>query len=345
MNQLKRILSILFISLIGVISFSGCQKSVKPYKEQNVVTVGENQIYLDEMMYHIMIAEFQGQLINSYFGNKKDYWEGEHEKGITVSEAMKAQVMEDVIRYEVLYQEAINENMTLTEEEKNIAHSTVMNMQKDIMEQQLTATQLSREDMEAIQEKMALANKYYIESLKRLKVDEETIKKQINLKDYVTYDLQYLFVPTTKGNLDAMTQEEKKQRYTVINSYLEEAKKIEEFEKIDYEKDKDIGVKSGEVSFIMNEQPFGEEVEILEQVLKLEVGQVSDVFETCKGYYIIKCSQKDDTTQYDEVVKAQQQETFDAFYEELKTKYQIKINQPVWKTVKLGYMTINTSEN
>jgi parvulin-like peptidyl-prolyl isomerase len=307
---------------------AGCSTADKPYADTLVLTVDDSKVYLDEMMYHVMLAEIQGQLYASFTGDGENYWNIKTEDGTSMSEAMKDMAMQNAIRYEMFYKMAVDEGYELTDSDKEMSKGKVDNILKNIQPDQLKLTELSDEKLIQIQEKITLATKYYENYIKTLGVDEEAIKAEFNPDDYKQYDIQYIFA--------------QKDDYNELEALLDKAKETDDLTTLT----EGTNVSSGELSFLAGQDTFGEE-EILEETIKsMTVNEVSNIVETSKGYYIIKLKDNTSTKKYDSAVnEAVEKATTDAFdkaFSELKKDHKIKINEKTWKKIKMGSTIIKT---
>lgn len=316
----------MLIIVASILLATGCHKQTKPYAETVAFTVNQGTVYLDEMLYHVMLAELQGQLYASFLSVEENYWEMKNEDGSTMAEAMKEMAMENAIRYELFYQLALEKDYLLSEDEKKNCMDKAENIMLSVPEKQLETTQLTKEKIIQIQEKIALATRYYEDYLKQLEIDEESYRKKINVADYKQYDIQYIYA-----------QKGKREELEVL---LATAKKVEDITTLA----KDGILSSGTLSFIKGENTFGEETNLEDEILKLAVGEVSGLIDTVMGHYIIKLIDDSSTTIYDTAVKEAAnkalEEVFPLAYENLKKEHQIHINEKVWKPIIVGKMTI-----
>lgn len=313
-------LALAFMMMGTVILTTGCSKEVKTKAETLVLTVDDSKVYLNEMMYHVMLAEMQGQLYASFVGNAEEYWDIKNEDGITMAVATKNLAMENAIKYELFYKMAMDENYTLTDEEKELSKSKVDNILKNIQAEQLQTFELTEENLIEIQEKIAISTKYYDAYVEKLGVDEEAIIAQFNPTDYKQYDIQYIF-----------SQEEDE-----LASLYEAAKTAGDITTLT----KDTNIASGNLTFLEGADTFGEETNLEDVIKTMAVGEVSNLVETVKGYYIIKLIDNASTDKYDtEVRKAVEEkvtEVFETAYETLKKDHKISIKKHVWDQIEIG---------
>ena len=141
-----------------------------------VVTIDKEKIYLDEVMYHLTLAKMQGQLYAAFM-NDTDYMNRDYGDGRTMGEVMKQEAMNNAIRYELLYQQAIQEGYELTDEEIIDSKKRTENILITIPEEDRKNTGLTEDKLVLIQEKIAIATRYY-----------QTIYKDVDLTDKNVYE-------------------------------------------------------------------------------------------------------------------------------------------------------------
>lgn len=141
-----------------------------------VVTIDKEKIYLDEVMYHLTLSKMQGQLYAAFM-NDTDYMNRDYGDGRTMGEVMKQEAMNNAIRYELLYQQAIQEGYELTDEEILDSKKRTDNILITIPEEDRKNTGLTEDKLVLIQEKIAIATRYY-----------QTIYKDVDLTDKNVYE-------------------------------------------------------------------------------------------------------------------------------------------------------------
>ena len=331
----------------------GCGNTNAAYKEQQIIAVGEKAINLDEMMYHVMISEFQGKVIGSYLGGEKAYWESEYEKGVTMAENKKNEIIDDVIKYQIYYEAATKEGLTLDDNEKEQVLETIQNMKNNIGNDAITKTQLTDDQIQTITEKIALATKYYREQIAAATIDEEAVRETINKADYEKQKLQYLFIPTNRkaedGKVEEVDEETLRGIKEKLQSYRQQFASINKVDKLIIEQEDQGILQSGEIAFDKEEHPFGEEIEIIAQYEGLNEGETSDVFQTKMGCYVIRKVANNSEAAYEKAVKdaenAVREELVNKQYEDMKSKYKIKINDKNWSQIHIGTMTVIDNGN
>ncbi|HEX3075273.1 MAG TPA: hypothetical protein VHQ24_00240 [Lachnospiraceae bacterium] len=138
----------------------GCGSSKKSKAETLVLSVDDSKVYLNEMMYHVMLSEFRGELYASYLGSD-NYWDMEYAPGVTMREELKEIAMNDAIKYEILYTMAKNEGYELTSEEEKDCQDKVDSILKNVPKDQLSEDGLTEDILMGIQRKIAICTRYY----------------------------------------------------------------------------------------------------------------------------------------------------------------------------------------
>lgn len=143
-----------------------------------VVTIDKEQIYLDEVLYHVTLSRMQGQLYAS-FVNDTDYMKRDYGDGRTIGEVMKQEAMDNAIRYELLYKQAIHEGYELTDEEITDSKDKTENILITIPEEDMKNTGLTQDKILLIQEKIALATRYYQDMYEGVDLTDQEVYGQL----------------------------------------------------------------------------------------------------------------------------------------------------------------------
>ncbi|WP_455715491.1 hypothetical protein [Anaerosporobacter sp.] len=178
----KRIISLCVVTVmlilgISIVWFTRRESNYDP-KETVVLTIDNEKIFLDEVLYHITLSRMQGQLYAAFM-NDTDYMKRDYGDGRTVGEVMKEEAMDNAIRYELLYQQAMKEGYVLTEEEILDSQKRTDNILITIPEEDREKTGLSKEKLNLIQEKIALATRYYQTMYKDVDLTDKNIYEQL----------------------------------------------------------------------------------------------------------------------------------------------------------------------
>lgn len=353
MKKSKRIISkaLVLILVIGMIFATGCSKKDKTTTaNQLAVTVGDQKIYMDEMMYYIYAMEANGeqyeQLYQQYYGTS--YWDTEVEEGITIRDQMKDYVMDTAVMYAILYDKAVAEGYTLTEEEETTAKTNAESVLSQISEEQLAITGFTTESLTAVQEKLAIGERYYTDLVEGFDIDDQALTDSISKEDNRQYDTEYLVVPTVTYDESyqqvALTEEEIAAAKDVITSALEQAKAGDAFADIATAlSTDDITVSTSTLNFVKDDGSAEESYQ--EAALALENDEIADgIIETETALYVVKMVDNNSTETYDaaveEAIATAENDAFTVKYDEIKAEYTITENADVWDAIVMGETTL-----
>jgi uncharacterized protein YpmB len=178
------IVTILLIFGMGIAFFKRDEKNYDPAKTV-VLTIDNEQIYLDEVLYHLTLSKMQGQLYAAFMMDP-DYMKKEYGDGRTIGEVMKQEAMDNAIRYELLYQQALKEGYELTEEEIADSQKKTENILVTIPEDDQKKAGLTEDKLVHIQEKIALAARYYQTIYVSTDLSEKEVYEQMREGHQVT---------------------------------------------------------------------------------------------------------------------------------------------------------------
>lgn len=350
MKKTKKVLSLLLISTlaVGMTFMTGCSQKEDPAKSV-VVTVNDKDIYLNEMMYYIMAVESSGAQYEAayqqYTGTS--YWDQKDPNdpnGKTIREQAKDYVMNTAELYEILYDKAVKDGYTLTDDEKTQAETNADQILTNISKDQLNVTGFTKELLSQVQQKLTLGGKYYTDLIDGFDIDDEGIKATIKRDDYKQYKTEFLFVPTTKldesYNSVELTEDEKTAAKTTITAALDKVKAGEEFSAI---KEADDKLTTSTLDFVLDDGTAEEAYQDAAVALEKDAF-TKDIVETDTGFYIIKMVDNNASDAYDkavtEAISKAEQDAFDAEYEKIKKEYTITVNSKVWDPIVIGKTTI-----
>ncbi|WP_310602039.1 hypothetical protein [Anaerosporobacter sp.] len=165
--------------VIGIViaCFTFREASYNP-TETVVVTIDKEEIYLDEVLYHVTLSRMQGQLYAAFM-NDEDYMTRDYGDGRTMGEVMKQESMDTAIRYELLYKQALKDGYELTEDEIADSKQRAESILKTIPEEDMKSTGLTEAKIILIQQKIALATRYYQNVYNDTSLEEEELYEQI----------------------------------------------------------------------------------------------------------------------------------------------------------------------
>ena len=347
MKKSKRIMSILLVFLLamGMTFATGCSKKADSTGAL-VVTVGDDKIYMNEMMYYIYAVESTGasydQAYQQYYGSS--YWDMEYSEGVTMRDQTKKYVMDTAIMYDILYDKAVADGFKMTDEEKTKNQTNTDAILKAITPEQLKITGFTEDLLMKTQEKLVVGEKYYTKLVDGFDIDDQAITDTIKFEDNKQYDTEYLFIPTTSYDANykavALPDDKKKAALDSITAALTKVKAGEEFSAITAA---DTTITTDTLNFVYGDT--NAETSYQDAAIALENdAYTTNIVETDLGYYIIKMVNNASTETYDKAVKtaisAAEEKAFNAEYEKIKKDYTTTINTNVWDPIVMGQTTL-----
>ncbi len=351
MKRSKRIISrlLVFTLIAGMMFAAGCSKKTSSTGDL-VVTINDDKLYMQDMMYFIYAMEGQGQSYAQYYPG---YWDMEYPEGSgsTMRDQMKKSVMDAAVMWEILYLKAKEADYSLTDNEKKTVKSNVESIMTSLKDkkEQLKLTGFTTENLTKAQEKLQIADKYYQTVIDGLGIKEADIKATIDRDKYRQYNTEYLFIPTTKyddkNKLVDLPAKDKEAAKTSINKALTEAKAGKDFADIAKEFD---NMNTSTLNFMKDDNKADEAYQAA--ALKLENDKIADnVIEAKSGYFVVKMKDNNSSESYDaavkEAVSEAQNKAFTTKYEnEIKKDFKITENEKVWSKIVMGETTIPKAE-
>lgn len=333
-------ISCLCIVLISLI-LTGCKKTNETkITETRVVTVNDFNVYLDEMMYYIWQTETEYDSYNDYYEENYgvNFWEQDAGDGLTARDFIKDDVMDNVVQSYILWDQAVAAGITLTKEEQETSKTKAQEILTGFTEKQKETVQLSEERLTEILEKEALVDKFFNETLESYEVDEEQIRTELEEQMEKEYEVDVISIP--KNEL----LEDETNPYDAMNQMLEQAKITEDWSTL---------VEDSESPFIYETYTITENdtvcpEEIKKEVFNQEIGDITPMIETEEEYVIVKIINDNATKSYEtsieNAIENQKLTEFNTYYEELRNKYTIIIEEEVWGTIEIGTLTLDKPE-
>ena len=308
-----------------------------------VVTVGEQQVYLDTMLYFIYSMETKGAYSEEYYQEiyGTGFWELEYAKDYTMRDLYKDYAMDSAVQYVILANEAKKQGLSLTDAEKAENYAYALTVISSCTPEQLEKSGMTAEAVAATTEMMALAEKYYQYFTGNLTISLEEIKAGIDPADYKEYETEYWYIATSKYdeeyNVLSFTESEKAavmQKMEAVHEELLSGKTTDLLQK-------EYGELLHETRIFL-EQGEGAEKAYKEAAAELAVGEYSLPVQTEYGIYVIKMIDDACMNSYNAAVEEAYatavRDAFDSWYEETKASYTITVNEAVWEKIVLGNM-------
>lgn len=361
---------LILIGLILIVGFSlvVCYIQLRPREILTVTGMNANnqeitnKLYFTDAMYDIYTAETQYNSYESLYQQiyGSSYWTAQNvdNAGRTGAQAAKKQVMDALKQREILYMEALKNNMELTDEEQKTISDDVNSVMEQLTDKQKKISGLDEASIKETLEKQALADKYKQNVIAGLGIDEEALKKTVSKKDYRQYTLQYYTISKTEtksGESEATQKsaEDLKKAKEAMEALQKKAVKAEDFTKgliTDSDSDNtddNTGISYSTENLIETDTDFMDE-KTRKQVKAMKNNEVSGVMETKDAYFVVKMVNNNDPEAYDnqcnQVVSDEKEKQFEAKYKsEIKTAYTTEV-QSYWRgRVNIGYLTADSN--
>lgn len=313
-----------------------------------LVTIDDKKYYLDDMTYQFYTTESSYNYINQLYGGS--YWDMPYSEGsdMTVRDYAKLETINNFIYETILYNEAIANGYTLTQEEidkidENI-DSTLndMGLSKSFIKKNgFTANYLKE-----VFTKNTLTNRYKQDVVDSFDIDDEAIKAGISYDTYRQYDIEYLFISTQKTNEEdssqlSMDKLEKEAALKKISELRQKALDAEDWSAIISEEEKELIYKTS--SFLPKDDKFSQD--LMNTMLEMENGEITEVVEEEDGYYVIRMINNNSSETYDRTVKdaitEKEEEAFAAEYtDNIYPKHTLELNNKAINNLRMGRITL-----
>lgn len=308
--------------------------------------LGKSTITYGEMMYYVAYFEMLGEYQRAYYeasmGYTGDFWSEVDETGNVESANYKNNAFQEANYVEVMKNAAIDEGITLTEEDlADIDKSTKEAV--DIYSEDIKKKAgITYEGFYSTQKTMAYSTKY-VDKLKeeyknsdKYKQAMEAIKKEENL----AYDVNYAYI--SLSGADAGSAEKLEKSNAVISEIHDKVAAGTEFTAIQDSYKDDTSVVFGSKVIAKNDNSM--DATILEELSKLENDQVSGVITTDYGLFVFQMNNNASEEKYQELLSENSDKVIESMvkakYAELNAEYTIEANEKLVESIEMGKMTI-----
>lgn len=333
MNQRMRWYTALLLA--GLLLFmSGCRKA-PDYSRILVVTIEDSKVFLDEAMYFIWQMEEECKAYEELYRQQgqKDFWEQDTGEGILVRDAVKEDVLDNIIRNHILYTNAMYDGYSLSKEEEKECKNDAKILMQDLSGRLAEIKGLTAETLNRIKEEEVIVNRYYKDKTALFDLDREQVKAGIREEDYKQYDVETL----------SLFKEE--EAYEKLEASLPEARAAGSLNELALD-DKAVFIYE-EFGFVPGQGACDPDIEAAAK--ELSNGETSGILETKESYVILRMVNNSSAEGYEDAVKSAvanaEYEAFEEFYNTLKGQYTIEVNHEVWDKIILGSTTNREDEN
>ncbi len=337
-----------------------------------VLKVNGEKVYLKDIMYDIYVTESTGAYMDTLYQQNygSSYWAIENEDGTTNAELLKDNTIEAVSQKYMLYNEAINNGYTLTEEETSAASTDATEAYDQLSADVKNKTGLTKDSLVKYYEMQTLADRYKQDWIDSFDIDDASLIADINKDDFRQYDIQYYYIPYTStdanGEETTISDDEKAAFVSELEDSYKDIAGLEDFSTyISTETassaegaeatatpapgpkaPEGTNIKYSTKSFIeTDEDVFGED--LLDEIKAMDNDEItSGVVADDNGCYIIKMVNNNSSERYDSecetAITDEENRVYAEKIDELEVEsYLIEINDKEWNKIKFGSVTIN----
>lgn len=335
----------LISSLVVVVLLIGALIFDQLYEAPLMKIDGKNY-HLNDLSYYIYNTESQYSYYTQLLGS--DYLDtvADESTGLTYRQQAKNEAVQTALKNEVLYNEAIEQGYSLTDEEKATISTSVDNVLANQMSAQvIKKNDFTKKSITNFMNKGTLASRYTKDIIETLDIDDAAIEEGISFEDYRQYDIQTIFIATQKtddsGNTVDLSADEKTAAYEKISALYESAKSTEDWSTLIPEGESELIYKPA--YFIESEDTYSDEFEAM--MVKMANGDISNIYEDATGYYIVRMVDNSSKERYNSEVETAITNAENTAFQEYYTtvilpKHSYKLNQKELKKLQMGSVTM-----
>lgn len=302
--------------------------------EDTAITINGNPVSFDEARVYACAAKSGYEDIVAYYHDflGLDYWSIPCADGRSAAEAVKSDVLRELVMVNVFCQLALDDGLTTSKADEETAEKDAQEFLASLPEAESAG--FTEEDVKAVFLKQRLADRKCSRMLNEMDVDEDAVRAAMSPEDYVIYDLCYLFHSRADVDENGASVSLTPAREQEIGRLMLECMQADSPQ---------------EAAAAYPELTWGEasltagsgetDQTLLDAVQKLEVGETSDVIKTDYGLFVICLLDNTDTLAYEDAVEqALYQARVDAFSETYNRLYEqtdCEINEAFWDELTL----------
>lgn len=325
--------------------------AVEQLYEPTILTINEDKYQLSDVRYYIFTQEYQGYQSENFYQTymQSSYLDQvtDEETGETNLDKIKAQTLENIIQAEVLYKEAVKEGYSITDEDRTNAETNLSQMKENLSSQMLRENGFSDSYLKKVLQKVEVVSRFQQDKIDSFDIDDEAIKAGIDYEDYHQYEIGVFKAGKTKKAEDSeeeakpLPEEELKAAYDKLAALKDTVASSDELDKVLAEDEETITYTNEKIQ--ADNTTYGKKN--VKKIIKMNNGDVLDIFETEDAYYLVKMVDNKATESYDNAVDSaistEENTKFEEYLEDLKKEYTIKENKEEWDALDFGYITMN----
>lgn len=339
-----------------------------------IFTINGNKVYLDDMMVDIYMNEATGEYMNQLYQQNygSSYWDIVNDDGYTNAELVKDNCIDSVMQKYMMYYEAVEAGLTLTDEENTEAEANATQAYEQLTADVKNKTGLTKQDFVDYNKMSILAGNYKNAWIDSFDIDDAALTAGISKEDFRQYEIQYYYIPYTttdeSGNSVDMDDSQKKTAIAELEASYDDILSLTDFSTYistsssssadasatptpapEVTAPEGTNIKYSSKKFIESDEAgsIGFDEELVKTIKAMNNNDVSEsVVEDSKGCYIIKMVNNNSTERYEteceNVITKAEEERFSEEIDNLEVeKYYIELKDNEWDRVEFGKVTIN----
>lgn len=318
---MKRFISAILITIIALISLSGCLGKGGDY----VAEIGNTKISRGEFMVYLI-----EQKKNFEEQGGSDIWEADFD-GVSAIEVAKQNALDSITMVKSAVKQTDSLGIKLDEKDISDIDNQTKSLMSEFSSEELTELSLDYDKIHSILEESALQSKVYDYVTSNYVVNSDEMNKYIeeykkkNAGEFNTYTVQELFV---QGDVEGSNQ-----NYTKAQDAYNKIKNGADFSSVAKEISPDLNTNSKTLDINL----YGEDV--LQSIYKTAKGNVTFISAT-DGYYIFKVNDITPTDNTDKIkelenqyTESKKQQIYQAQITQWSGNTSVKKNEDVWNSI------------
>lgn len=318
---MKRFISAILVTIIALISLSGCLGKGGDY----VAEIGNTKISRGEFMVYLI-----EQKKNFEEQGGSDIWEADFD-GVSAIEVAKQNALDSITMVKSAVKQTDSLGIKLDEKDISDVDNQTKSLMSEFSSEELTELSLDYDKIHSILEESALQSKVYDYVTSNYVVNSDEMNKYIeeykkkNAGEFNTYTVQELFV---QGDVEGSNQ-----NYTKAQDAYNKIKNGADFSSVAKEISPDLDTNSKTLDINL----YGEDV--LQAIYKTAKGNVTFISAT-DGYYIFKVNDITPTDNTDKIkelenqyTESKKQQIYQAQITQWSGNTSVKKNEDVWNSI------------
>lgn len=318
---MKRFISAILVTIIALISLSGCLGKGGDY----VAEIGNTKISRGEFMVYLI-----EQKKNFEEQGGSDIWEADFD-GVSAIEVAKQNALDSITMVKSAVKQTDSLGIKLDEKDISDIDNQTKSLMSEFSSEELTELSLDYDKIHSILEESALQSKVYDYVTSNYVVNSDEMNKYIeeykkkNAGEFNTYTVQELFV---QGDVEGSNQ-----NYTKAQDAYNKIKNGADFSSVAKEISPDLNTNSKTLDINL----YGEDV--LQSIYKTAKGNVTFISAT-DGYYIFKVNDITPTDNTDKIkelenqyTEGKKQQIYQAQITQWSGNTSVKKNEDVWNSI------------